>query len=212
MTKKKRKPAVPNAWGYTEEKMYKLYSVKSSPVFWRNKAEELKYAAELLLPMAIKNSNTVEDLFENGEMDKISDLPPSIFAIIDGLLGYSLECLFKGCIIRDNPHFISEGMQNPQMQTHNLIKLAEMAKIILSEEEARVCAELTRAMYIDFRYPIDKEVTTVERNYEGFEKGIDNIINDLYDRIYPTINHFLDGKDNTVSLDQPADPSQDLKR
>jgi hypothetical protein len=182
---KNKKPVLPNPCGFTEEEMHQIYKAKAHPLFWKQKAEELKYSAELLLPSAKKYMEELNELVKEENLD-LSGLPPSVFSTVDGLMGFSLECLLKGCIIKDNPHFMDNGEQNNEMHTHDLVKLAEKAKINLNSDEIYVCQNLTKVMYVDFRYPVDKYATI----RQGSSKVInfDEVFNGLYNRIHSMLN------------------------
>jgi hypothetical protein len=192
--KKKKATTLSNHCGFTEKEMFALYRVKSSPWFWRKKAEELKYSADVLWPKAIRHLNKVSASVHKKQMPDFEKLPPQVFTTASGLLGFSLECLFKACIIRDNPHFMDNGQQNSQMKTHDLLYLAELGKIPLSQEEKSVCQKLTKTMYVDFRYPVDKNVTSSEGSV-AVGRSIIEVGNELYERLHKTVNqiHTADG-------------------
>ena len=184
----KKKPVViPNYCGFTEDEMNGLYRFESSPFFWRQKAEELKYAADLLWPIALQRLDKISASVKKKKGIDFSKLPPEIFTTAKGLLGFSLECLFKACIIRDNPEFVKSGKQNDQMKTHNLLKLAQIGKIVLSHEEGHTCKTLTDAMYVDFRYPVDRHIT-MKSSITSVGRSIIDVGNDLFEKLHETVN------------------------
>lgn len=180
-----------NSCGFTDDEMDQIFTVKASPIFWRQKAEELKYASDILLSYATDRSNAINKQINKKTFD-LSKLPPSVYAQAFALLGFSLECLFKASIIRDNPSLIKNGKLSKLLWSHNLVKLAVLAKITLNADEEYACERLTEDMLKDFRYPINKEK-------EG-EKSITKLTNIpvlgaiLYYRIHPTVNQLHDTK------------------
>lgn len=174
----------------TDEEMFGLFRVKSSPFFWREKAEQLKYSSDVLLPKAINRMDKLTAMAEKEELD-LSKLPPDTFAIAYGLLGFSLECLFKACIIRDNPHFVDKGKHSEELKNHNLLQLATIGKIELNEREKGACETLTEYMYVDFRYPIDRVLKPKKRGlYTMYSKSISLEANEIFARLHKTVSHW----------------------
>ena len=166
-----------------------VYKVKASPFFWRQKAEELKFAAEILWPHAEERLNkTIESAEENSEFD-VNSLEPDIFSIFLSLLGFSTEALFKGVIIRDNPFYVSNGKLCSKLTTHDLLKLAKRAKLSLSQHEKIFCKQAYKAMIIESRYPIPKDNSETDYSMEigGHCK---DVFTGLYKRLYPTLGLF----------------------
>src|SRR5690554_2304154 len=109
-----------------------VFKVLASPYFWRQKAEELKYASEILWPYAERRADKAyQQVKEKMSLD-LKTLEPDTFSIFMSLLGYSIEALFKGVIIRDNPSYVSNGKLSSKLTHHNLIELAKLGKIELS--------------------------------------------------------------------------------
>lgn len=174
-----------NPCGFTDEEMDQIFRVKASPIFWRQKAEELKYASDILLLYATDRSNAINKQINKKNFD-LAKLPPSVYAQAFALLGFSLECLFKASIIRDNPDLIKNGKLSKALWSHNLIKLAALAKVSLNNDEKYACEKLTEDMLRDFRYPINKE-KEVEKNIIKLT-SIPVLGAILYYRIHPTVN------------------------
>lgn len=191
---KKKATDVPDYGRFTEEEMHSFYRIKSSPWFWRKKAEELKYAADILIPFAMDRLDIISNCLDEDKDVDFGKLPPDLFSIVTGLLGYSLECLFKASIIRDNPNFVENGKQDEQLKNHNLLKLAGLAKIQLSQDEKNTCENLTEVMYLDFRYPVDRKAT-LEKCVFTFGRSIYDVSNELYEKLHATVNqiHLKDG-------------------
>ncbi|MBL7891873.1 MAG: hypothetical protein JNL63_04535 [Bacteroidia bacterium] len=209
---KKKKPVViPNYCGFTEEEMFALYRIKSSPWFWRQKAEELKYAADLLWPIALKRLNNISSSIKRKKDVDFSNLPPETFSTAKGLLGFSLECLFKASIIRDNPNFMDNGQQDNQMHTHNLVKLTEIGKIVLTREEINVCQVLTDTMYVDFRYPIDREIK-LENGSVSIGRNIIDVGNELYDKLHGTVDQIHTAKGEVIKFGRSTAKFAPLKK
>lgn len=185
----------------TEIETHGLYRVLSSPYFWRQKAEQLKHAADILLPELDKH---LKELMLQIEKDDISlgNLPPNLHSSYLGLLGFSIECLFKACIIRDNPKHISQGRQNKIMKTHNLVQLAELGQIEISSNERWACNLLSETMYVDFRYPVDQFYKPSKGGVSSPGVSVIDISNALFARIYSTVSqlHFATGGEAEINI------------
>lgn len=165
------------------------YKVKASPFFWRQKAEELKFAAEILRPHAEERlSKNIKSAEGNSELD-VNSLEPDTFPIFLSLLGFSTEALFKGVIIRDNPTYVSNGKLSLKIKTHDLIKLSKLAKLSLFQHEKIFCKQAYKAMIIESRYPIPKDNSETDYSMEigGHCK---DVFTGLYNRLYPTLGQF----------------------
>lgn len=163
-----------------------VFKVKASPYFWRLKSEESKFAAEILWSSVEKRQAKIsKSLDEETEID-FTDLEPDLFSIFLSLIGFSTECLFKGVAIRNNPLLVSNGKLNKQLKSHDLIKLAKLAKIQLSQHEEIFCKQAFKAMVIDSRYPIPLEVGAPDNSMEigGHCK---DVFSELYKRLYPML-------------------------
>jgi len=170
-----------------------FFKVKGSPYFWRQKAQELKYAAEVLWPGAEERMSEMTRLASaEGELN-LDSLPPDTFPIFLSLIGFSTECLFKGVAIRDNPAFISNGTLASKLTSHDLVKLAAVAKIPLSHHEKLFCQQAFKAMVVDSRYPIAKVIGEPDNSMEigGHCK---EVFNGIYERLYPTLGQLHAGK------------------
>lgn len=85
-----------------------IFRFKANPYFWREKAKELKFAAEIIWPHAENRLHTLNENIRNNPTGfNILDLEPDTFPIFLSLIGFSTECLFKATIIKNNPSFIS---------------------------------------------------------------------------------------------------------
>lgn len=171
----------------TEKEQIEFFKLKASPYFWRRKAEELKFAAEILWPHAEARLNRANELVKAKRTTDIRNLEPDTFSIVVALLGFSTEALFKGVIIRDNPSFVSNGILSRKITHHDLLKLAEVAKLPLSKNEKIFCKQAYRAM-VESRYPISKKIEKPNYSYEigGHFK---TVFTELYQRLYPTLNN-----------------------
>jgi len=167
-----------------EEAFYKL---KASPIFWREKAESLKYAAGILWPTIEKQHHDIQNSIENNTKIDFKAIGPEIFPIYLAMLGFSIECLFKALIIRDNPEYVTNGKLSKKITNHNLIELAKTAGITLSSNELIFCKQAYENMLIDFRYPIGKEVKPLNYSF-SFGGNCSEVFNVLYERIYPTVD------------------------
>ncbi|MBL7936115.1 MAG: hypothetical protein JNM51_09955, partial [Bacteroidia bacterium] len=197
--------SIDNPCGFTDEEMNQLFRVKASPLFWRQKAEELKYASDILLRYANDRSDAMMKQINKKKVD-LAKLPPSVYAQAFALLGFSLECLFKATIIRDNPDLTTNGKLSKLLWSHDLIKLAALAKIPLNADEQYACERLTDDMLKDFRYPINKEKETKSKNIQITSIPVLGAI--LYYRIHPTVNQIHPAKGGVVTYEKAtAKPS-----
>jgi hypothetical protein len=164
-----------------------IFKVKASPIFWRIKAEELKYASELIWPHAIARLDKISI-----EPD-LSKLEPDTFSIYLSLIGFSTECLFKASAIRDNPEFVSNGTLASKLRGHDLIKLANLAKIGLSQNEQIFCKQAYRAMVVDSRYPIALESEPIN-GVMMIGGNCKEVFESLYNKLYPNLNQINSNK------------------
>jgi hypothetical protein len=170
----------------------------ASPVFWGKKAAELRHAANLLWPECERQMDALLRTVQ-GESDG-SDFPKVLtFHVYSSLLGHSLECLFKGKIIMDDLTVISNGRMARKLHTHNLRKLASMAKIQLTRHEEIFCDTAQRVMDTEFRYPVPKshDIQAPAREIGG--KWPD-VFEGLFSRIYPTLNLLIQARDRAVRV------------
>jgi hypothetical protein len=184
----------------TEKETHGLYRVLASPYFWRQKAEQLKHSADILLPELDKHSDALMKQINKKEVS-LEIVPPSIHSSYMGLLGFSIECLFKACIIRDNPTHISQGRQNKIMKTHNLLDLANLGQIKLDRNEKWACEILSETMYVDFRFPVD-QFYKPSKGSSSFGVSVIDVSNALFARIYPTVSqlHFAKGGEASTNF------------
>jgi hypothetical protein len=157
------------------------FKVKASPIFWRQKAEEMKCASELIWPHAIARLDKI-----TVESD-LTKLEPDTFSIYLSLIGFSTECLFKASVIRDNPEFVSNGTLSSKLRGHDLAKLAKLAKIELSQNEQIFCKQAYRAMVVDSRYPIALEAEPINGVVE-IGGNCKEVFESLYNKLYPTLD------------------------
>lgn len=188
-----------------------VFKVMASPFFWRQKAEELKFASEIIWPHAEGRLNQITKYAEEGNMNfDINSLEPDTFSIFLSLLGFSTEALFKGVIIRDNPSYVSNGKLSSKLTTHDLVKLSKIAKITLSQHEEIFCGHAYKAMMIESRYPIPKDMNERE-NSMAIGGHCKDVFTGLYDRLHPTLGQFYKTKKtkkNSYTVSQPTKLSQ----
>ena len=123
----------------------------------------------------------------------------STFHIYSALLGYSVECLFKGKIILEDQTLISNGALAKKIQIHDLRKLARMAKVSLSQNEIIFCEHVQRMMETDFRYPVPKSHDLQVTSIQAGGKWPD-VFEGLYDRIHPTLNVLVQSRVRSVKV------------
>lgn len=175
----------------TEEELY--FQVKASPYFWRQKAEELKYASEIIWPHADARLKKIQDLIGDENLPDILTLEPHTFSVYLSLTGFSTEALFKGIIIRDNPSFVSNGKLSSKLKNHDLFKLSHLAKINLTQHESIFCQQAYKAIMVESRYPIPQDIDSIDHIVE-IGGHCREVFLGLYDKIYPTIDQFYSKK------------------
>ena len=164
-----------------------FFKFKASPIFWRQKAESLKYSADILWPTIEKRDAEIHNSLKEKTKINFQQIDPEIFPIYFGLLGFSIECLFKAVIIRDNPEYVTNGKLAKKIKQHNLLELANIGGIALSRNEKLFCTQAYETMMVDFRYPIDKVITPLKYSFE-IGGNCREIFKDIYERIYPTVD------------------------
>ena len=181
-----------------EPKEHQYFRMHASPFFWGLKAAELRHAAELLWPECERQLDAiikrVEGKEKEGEVSMIST-----FHIYGALLGFSVECLFKGKIILEDQTLISNGALARKVQTHDLRKLARIAKVPLSQNEDIYCDQVQRMMETEFRYPIPK---SHDMRVEGIQLGgkWPDVFEGLYDRLHPQLNLLIQSRTRSVRV------------
>ncbi|MBK7384586.1 MAG: hypothetical protein IPI81_14835 [Flavobacteriales bacterium] len=181
-----------------EPKEHQYFRMEASPYFWGRKASDLRHAAKLLWPECERQ---LEDLMKRvrGEATDDTRSMVSTLHIYGALLGYSVECLFKGKIILEDKTLISNGALARKIQTHQLKKLARMAKISLSQNEDIFCDQVQRMMETEFRYPVPKshdlQVTSIQLGGKW-----PDVFKGLYDRIHPTLNVLVQSRERSVKV------------
>lgn len=170
----------------------------ASPVFWGIKAASLRHAAEVLWPECERELDKVVNRDRtNPELSGGSFI--WTFDIYGALLGYSIECLLKGKIIGDDQTLVSNGSLAKKLQTHDLKKLACMAKVVLSHDERVFCEQVQQMMKTEFRYPIPKSHDKQIEGYEGGGKWPE-VFEGLYNRIHPLLNVLVQSHGKTVRV------------
>lgn len=170
-----------------------LFAFHASPFFWANKAHSLLHAAELLWPDSAALAEHVgSDLpskscrYQYGPIDRDFEFHPFTFPIWMALMGFSIECLLKGLIIKGHPEYVSNGKLAKQLQTHDLRKLARICQLRLSKHERIYFEQVIPMMIDEYRYPIGKEQpqTVPALQLGGHAR---DVALGLFDRLYPLI-------------------------
>ncbi len=162
-----------------------VFKVKASPFFWREKASELKFASETIWPVAIRRLDEINNAVVTKKEIVFENLAPDTFDTFMALMGFSIECLFKAVIIRVNPEYVTGGKISKKLKNHNLIELAKLAKIVLTQNERIFCKQAYRNM-LEYRYPVPSAIEPPNSVHEigGHCK---DVFTELYNKIYPTV-------------------------
>jgi hypothetical protein len=176
----------------------KIFIALGSPIFWKEKARDLKFSAETLYPFVDERLDKLTELLDKGE-DLIGMHPPDVFGIYLMLTGNSLEALLKGIIIRENPTFLFNGVMSKKIRTHNLFDLADIAEVRINFEEGLYFEAVMEYMFDYGRYPIPKSAKDRKINrgknphrYDCYGKDEDYSIVDVYNGLFDRLSVDLD--------------------
>lgn len=158
-----------------------VFKVKAKPIFWKKKAEELKFVVDTLWPLHENRFQLIMDNLGKKEFE-YSSLEPDTFSICLALMGYSIEVLLKGIIIKNNPQFVSNGKMSGKLKTHDLDYLAKVANITLSKNEKIFFEQAHQAILIDSRYPIPSKKEELSSSMTIGGNCIEEHLN-LYNRL-----------------------------
>ena len=181
-----------------EPKEHQYFRMHASPFFWGLKAAELRHAAELLWPECERQLDAIMKRVE-GKSDGVKVSMISTFHNYGALLGYSVECLFKGKIILEDQTLISNGALARKVQTHDLKRLARMAKVPLTQNEYIFCDQVQRMIETEFRYPVPKSHVVQVESIQSGGKWPD-VFQGLYDRIHPSLNVLVQSRERSVKV------------
>ena len=123
------------------------------PFFWFKQATELDKAA-MLIWVAIR-----QDLvrLSHAEVGRVIDIKGAPHANLGGVFwlnaGLALENLFKGVIVRGQPHLVVEGVITRPLKTHKLLRLAKLASVNIDVTEAFFLMIATVCVTWAGRYP-----------------------------------------------------------
>ena len=175
---------------YDHTDTHTRFSNYGSPFFWYEKAKALKFSADLI-------KGKEEEIFKNFDALDHSDYtvvaeftnkcPIDILSVANGLYAFCIECLLKGIIISMDGSHLSKGHLSKEMNSHQLIDLAQTAMVEISSDERTTLASLTHDIF-SFRYPIPRKVTkTISRAYPNDFFGV---INKLIERLSETLDSY----------------------
>ena len=118
---------------------------KKEPMYWFNKASDLRGAAASLM-FCMDNQGKYE-IAEKMNLGKGFDLSVATYNVYRMLCGMSLELLFKAIIVAK--------MKNVP-KIHNLEELAVKAELKYSKKDKAILAILTECIVWGGRYPVPK--------------------------------------------------------
>jgi hypothetical protein len=138
----------------------KVFVRDASPGNWRDCANELRDAAELLwidrdngLRLIMTQDTEVDDgrLSKNHNQRTISSVSRSYLL----LAGFALENLIKGYLVAKSPSLINTGKIDPELKTHKITSLIKkIDNIDLNQIEKDFCCVAEQAIPYWGRYPI----------------------------------------------------------
>jgi len=175
--------------GLTEKQLHAVYQIKGSPWYWRQKAEELKCAAELVFPHSEEGMTQILEMIKTDSVD-ITKFIPNTFSIFLALTGFSTEALLKGLIIKKHTAYLSNRKMAGLLKTHDLIELASHAAYPLTQDEKIYCKQAYHSIKVDFRYPIPVDGND-ERNSMEVGRHCKVVFEELYNKIHPQLNFMI---------------------
>jgi len=172
--------------------------VVTSPEEWFDKAEQLKYSAEILFSfeknrLSIKRENRADVIMDIG----ISVKPQAVM-----LFGMALEVLLKSLEVkRDMIKIINGEIKGKKRISHNILNLIQELQIQLDEKEIRYLEKVTRHIVWEGRYPtsMSKDDFTEEYTKKNINKWYNTYIGDddynnlksIYSKIYTVVDAAL---------------------
>jgi hypothetical protein len=163
---------------------------------WLLKAEELLTSAQLLREQCITRKYFPNDL--DKYEDEIDSPGGKVFSVILMLWAMAAECLLKALWLKSGETLIVNRRYSklPKTNDHDLCTMAEVISskgaFHFSDTDIDVLYHLSPFITLG-RYPIQKEVTTRNRNApKGFESAgwslplYDNLFGDFIDRLFRT--------------------------
>ena len=159
-------------------------TIAKSPRPWKNTAESLKFAADLLHSKLIELDTRVQ-LNEKGDLLSEAWSVSSIFMMLAGL---SLENLIKGILISQDPSIVNGGKFNWGRKPHGLVSLFKQANVLVSSDEKMFLKRLEEFVAWVGRYPLPLATTPLfnrqDRNVPIVGLPDDsNTFNNLYNRL-----------------------------
>lgn len=181
-----------------EPEPHQFYRMHASPYFWRMKADELRHAADILWPECVRQLESLTPPFRGADNEALTP-PLMTFTIFSALAGFSIECLLKGTAIKQDQTLISNGNLAGKLQNHNLLKLARLARVPLSQNEHIFCKHVNHDMEVEFRYPVAKSHTRRRDSIQLGGKWPD-VYHGLFNRLRPGLNVLIQGRGKSSEI------------
>jgi hypothetical protein len=125
-------------------------------------------SAETLLRAASRIRETTVPYIDRGQTFMSSE--SSVYGL---LLGYAIECLLKARLVVNGHKFVDENgnFRKPQAPDHNLLRLAELAAVVLTDPERDAIDRLSSLVLFAGRYPIPTKSTQL--SWKRTADGVD---------------------------------------
>ena len=153
----------------------------ASAISWYHSAQPLHRAANVLVSQVSKDWQRLEQLAESSQDSSVTH-PPDLFRQFFLLAAFALENILKGVVVGAEPQLAQGGKLQGILTSHDLVAIAQRAKIPLSPEESRFCELASSASVSWGRYP-----ASVKANQHVSSLSITGssvqVFNDLYSRI-----------------------------
>jgi len=169
-----------------------VYDMLGMPFFWQGGADELRRAAGLVwcgVQQDFWEVKRVASEDYDPEKDAPLQHPPSVMSCFVFLAALSIENLFKGLIVIDHPEYVEQGkLRGDVITKHDLILLANEARVTLSDEERDLCELGSSAIVSWGRYPIPRNVSEMKSKITVNER-ICQVFDELFIRMSECITN-----------------------
>ena len=180
-----------------------LFILAASPVEWRDYADELKHAADVLYEKY--DAGLVVSSLPDGSTRSRSHIARSYIL----LAGFAIENLFKALLVAQDSRHVNTGVLSKTLITHKLTGLASrIGGFLLTEDERLLCEMAEEAIPYWGRYPVPRKAEDV-RQERLLNASFHRSFEALYSRARSYLeNELADGWDSGEGMRLlPPDPA-----
>lgn len=162
------------------------YDLQGSPIFWIPKAQELHRMVELGLNAWQGDVQRIRGMV-SGAVPANTVIDPPTLTVSFFLAALAIENLLKAILVRQKPESISDGkFREKVISSHDLLKIANEASILLDPDEQDFCELATEAIDNFGRYHLGKnmgesptKVKVKESAFAVYEKFYQRLVDDI---------------------------------